>query len=169
LYSVRCLTLWDNITVITVTEWFNSPTLYVYSWGKIGQPIPKYRGRSLLLISKGTDHLLSTSQKEGLTSLFKKFLFMSTIAISKPVFQEIGGTVIAFPADNIKTLFMLSVIQLSGVHSILWLWNHLWVSYWQHVKPVVRYKQVLGWFHPHQFFFILLQSIFRFECQIFKN
>ncbi len=49
---------------------------------------------------------------------------MSTIAISKPVFQEIDGTVIlpptfikewAFPADNIKTLFILSVIQLSGV------------------------------------------------------
>ena len=43
---------------------------------------------------KGKDHVLSTSQKAGLTGLYKKFLFMSTTAISKPVFQEVDDTVI---------------------------------------------------------------------------
>jgi hypothetical protein len=43
----------------------------------------------------------STSQKAGLTSLYKKFLFLSTTAISKPVFQEVNGTVI-LPLTFIK-------------------------------------------------------------------
>jgi len=51
--------------------------------------------------SKGKDHVLSTSQKAGLTSLYKKFLFLSTKAISKPVFQEVDGTVI-LPLTFIK-------------------------------------------------------------------
>jgi len=42
----------------------------------------------------GKNHVLSTSQKAGLTRLYKKFLFMSTTAISKLVFQEVDGTVI---------------------------------------------------------------------------
>jgi hypothetical protein len=44
---------------------------------------------------------ISTSQKAGLTGLYKKFLFMSTTAISKPVFQEVDGTVI-LPLTFIK-------------------------------------------------------------------
>ncbi len=52
------------------------------------------RERSLLYKSKGKDHVPSTSQKPGLTRLYKKFLFMSTTAISKLVFQEVDGTVI---------------------------------------------------------------------------
>ena len=42
----------------------------------------------------GKYHVLSTSQKAGLTGLYKKFLLLSTTAISKPVFQEVDGTVI---------------------------------------------------------------------------
>jgi hypothetical protein len=42
----------------------------------------------------GKDHIPSTSQKAGPTGLYKKFLFMSTTAKSKPVFQEVDGTVI---------------------------------------------------------------------------
>jgi len=49
---------------------------------------------SLLYKSKGKDHILSTSQKAGPTGLYKSFLFMSTTAISKPVFQEVDSTVI---------------------------------------------------------------------------
>jgi len=49
---------------------------------------------SLLYKSKGKDHLLSTSQKVGLAGLYKKFLFLSSTAISKPVLQEVDGTVI---------------------------------------------------------------------------
>jgi len=52
------------------------------------------RERSLLYKSKGKDHVSSTSQKAGLAGLYKKFLFMSTTAISKPVFPEVDGTVI---------------------------------------------------------------------------
>jgi len=37
---------------------------------------------SLLYKSKGKDHVPSTSQKAGLTGLYKKFLFLSTTAIS---------------------------------------------------------------------------------------
>jgi len=55
------------------------------------------REHSLLYKSKGKDHILSTSQKAGLTRLYKKFLFMSTTAISKPV----NGTVI-LPLTFIK-------------------------------------------------------------------
>ncbi len=36
--------------------------------------------------SKGKDHVPFTSQKASLTGLFQKFLFLSTTAISKPVF-----------------------------------------------------------------------------------
>ncbi len=36
----------------------------------------------------------TTSQKAGLTGLYKNFLFMSTMAISKPGFQEVDITVI---------------------------------------------------------------------------
>jgi len=59
------------------------------------------RERSLLYKSKGKDHIPSTSQKTGLTGLYNKFLFMSTTAISKPVFQEVDGTVI-LPLTYIK-------------------------------------------------------------------
>jgi len=44
------------------------------------------RERSLLYKSNGKDHILATSQKAGLTVLYKKFLFMSTTAISKLFF-----------------------------------------------------------------------------------
>jgi len=50
---------------------------------------------------RGRDHVPSTSQNAGLTVLYKKFLFMSTTAISKPVFQEVDGTVI-LPLTFIK-------------------------------------------------------------------
>jgi len=59
------------------------------------------RERSLLYKSKGKDHVPTTSQKAGLTGLYKKFLFMSTTAISKLVFQEVDGTVI-LPLTFIK-------------------------------------------------------------------
>ena len=59
------------------------------------------RERSLLYICKGKYHVPSTSQKAGLTGLYKNFLLMSTTAISKPVFQEVDGTVI-LPLTNIK-------------------------------------------------------------------
>ena len=59
------------------------------------------RERSLLYKSKGKDHVPSTSQKAGLTGLYKTLLFMSTTAISKPVFQEVDGTVI-LPLTFIK-------------------------------------------------------------------
>jgi len=59
------------------------------------------RERSLLYKRKVKDHVPSTSQKAGLTGLCKKFLFMSTTAISKPVFQEVDGTVI-LPLTFIK-------------------------------------------------------------------
>jgi len=52
------------------------------------------REHSLLNKSKGKDRILSTSQRAGLTRLYKKFLLMSTTAISKPVFQEVDGKVI---------------------------------------------------------------------------
>jgi len=52
------------------------------------------REGSLPYISRGKDHVLSTSQKAGLTGLYKKFLFMSTTAISKLGFQEVDCTVI---------------------------------------------------------------------------
>jgi len=52
------------------------------------------RERLLLYKNKEKDHLLSTSQKTGLTGLYKKFLFMITTDIYKPIFQEVGGTVI---------------------------------------------------------------------------
>jgi len=51
--------------------------------------------------SKGKDHIPSTSQKDSLTGLYKKLLFMSTTAISKLVFQEVDGTVI-LPLTFIK-------------------------------------------------------------------
>ncbi len=51
---------------------------------------------SLLYKSKGKDHILSTSQKAGLTGLYKKFLFIPTTAISKPIFQEVDGTPLTF-------------------------------------------------------------------------
>jgi len=54
----------------------------------------KSRERSLLYKSKWKDHVPSTSQKAALTGLYKNFLFMSTTAISKPVFQEVDGTLI---------------------------------------------------------------------------
>ncbi len=50
---------------------------------------------------KGKDHVPSTSQKAGLFGLYKKFLFMSTTAISKLVFQEVDGTLI-LPLTFIK-------------------------------------------------------------------
>jgi len=49
----------------------------------------------------GKDHVPSTSQKAGLTGLYKKFLCMSTMAISKPFFQEVDGIVI-LPLTFIK-------------------------------------------------------------------
>ena len=62
---------------------------------------PTYRECSLIDICKGKYHVLSTSQKAGLTGLYRNLLFMSTTAISKPVFQEVDGTVI-LPLTNIK-------------------------------------------------------------------
>ncbi len=59
------------------------------------------RERSILYKSNGKDHVPSTSQKAGLTGLYKTLLFMSTTAISKPVFQEVDGTVI-LPLTFIK-------------------------------------------------------------------
>ena len=59
------------------------------------------RERSLLYNCKGKYHVPSTSQKAGLTGLYNNFLLMSTTAISKPVFQEVDGTVI-LPLTNIK-------------------------------------------------------------------
>jgi len=59
------------------------------------------RERSLLYKSKGKDHIPSTSQKACLTGLYKKFLFMSTTVITKPIFQEVDGTVI-LPLTLIK-------------------------------------------------------------------
>jgi len=56
-----------------------------------------YPNREHSLLYKGKDHVLSTSQKAGLTGLYKKFLFMSTTAISKLFFQEVDGTVILPP------------------------------------------------------------------------
>jgi len=56
---------------------------------------------SLLYKSKGKDHIPSTSQKAGLTWFYKKFLFMSTTAISKLFFQEVGSSVI-LPLTFIK-------------------------------------------------------------------
>jgi hypothetical protein len=47
------------------------------------------REHSLLFRSKRKYHLLSTSQKASFTSLYKKFLFMSTAVISKLVFHEV--------------------------------------------------------------------------------
>jgi hypothetical protein len=44
---------------------------------------------------------LSTSQKAGLTGLYKKVFVLSTTAISKLVFQEVDGTVI-LPLTFIK-------------------------------------------------------------------
>jgi len=66
-----------------------------------------------LIQSKGKDHIPSTSQKAGLTGLYKKFFFVSATAISKPVLQEVDGTVIlpltfikewAFPAYSLDHL-----------------------------------------------------------------
>jgi len=54
-------------------------------------------GNAHSFISKGKDHVPSTSQKAGLTGLYKKLLFMSTTAISKPVFQEVDSTVKGLP------------------------------------------------------------------------
>ncbi len=51
--------------------------------------------------NKGKDHVPSTSQKADLTRLYKKFLFLSTTAISKLGFQEIDCTVI-LPLTFIK-------------------------------------------------------------------
>ncbi len=59
------------------------------------------RERSLLHKIKGKYHVLSTSQKADLTEKYKKFLVMSTTAISKPVSQEVDGTVI-LPLTFIK-------------------------------------------------------------------
>jgi len=64
---------------------------------------------SNLIVNAGNAHsfikvnimLPSTSQKAGLTGLYKKFLFMSTTAISKPVLQEVEGIVI-LPLTFIK-------------------------------------------------------------------
>jgi len=42
-----------------------------------------------------------TSQKAGLTGLYKKFLFKSTTAISKTVIQEVDGAV-TLPLTFIK-------------------------------------------------------------------
>jgi len=55
------------------------------------------RERSLLYKSKVKDQAPSTSQKAGLTGLYKNFLFMSTTAKSKPVLQEVDSTVILLP------------------------------------------------------------------------
>ena len=59
------------------------------------------REHSLLHICKGKYQVPSTSQKAGLTGLYKNFLLMSTTVISKPVFQEVDGTVI-LPLTNMK-------------------------------------------------------------------
>jgi hypothetical protein len=61
----------------------------------------QFRELSLPYKSKGKDHEPSTSRKAGLTGLYKTLLFMSTTAISKPVFQEVDGTVI-LPLSFIK-------------------------------------------------------------------
>ncbi len=53
------------------------------------------------LIREGKDHVQSISQKAGLTGLHKKFLFISTTAISKTVFQEVDSKVI-LPTTFIK-------------------------------------------------------------------
>jgi len=68
------------------------------------------RERSLLYKRKGKDHVLSTSQKAGLTGLYKKFLFMSTTAISKPVLQEVDSTVI-LPLTFIKSERSLKILK----------------------------------------------------------
>jgi hypothetical protein len=70
------------------------------NWGLIITNILSWE-RSLLYKSKGKDHVPSTYQKAGLTGLYKKFLFLSKTAISKPVFQEVDGTVI-LPLTFIK-------------------------------------------------------------------
>ncbi len=57
--------------------------------------------KQIVAVFRGKDHVPSTSQKAGLTGLYNKFLFMSTIAISKLVFQGVGGTVI-LPLTFIK-------------------------------------------------------------------
>jgi hypothetical protein len=44
--------------------------------------------------SKGNYHVLTTSQKAGLIGLYKKFLLVSTMAKSQPVFLKVDGTVI---------------------------------------------------------------------------
>jgi len=68
--------IWWNYCILALTVPGNAPLLYK---------------------SKGKDHVPSTSQKAGLTGWYKKFLFLSTTTISKPVFQEVYGTVILFP------------------------------------------------------------------------
>ena len=45
--------------------------------------------RSLLYKCKWKYHVPSTSQKTGLTGLYKSSLLMSTMSIPKPVFQEV--------------------------------------------------------------------------------
>ncbi len=60
----------------------------------LAQTVSPQPGNAHSFISKGKDHVPSTSQKAGLTGLYKKLFFMSTTAISKPVFQEVDSTVI---------------------------------------------------------------------------
>jgi len=95
-------------TLIDLLQTFNTFEASSRLWAKLIQ-IPDCRERSLLYKSKGKDHIPSTSQKAGLTGLYKKFLFISTTAISKLVFQEVDSTVIipltfvqdlGFPADS---------------------------------------------------------------------
>jgi len=61
----------------------------ITSWSLDEEQVEVCRERSLLYKSKGRDHVPSTSKNTGLTGLYKKFLFMPTMAISKLVFQEV--------------------------------------------------------------------------------
>jgi len=91
-----------------------------------------HRECSLLYKSKGKDHLLSTSQKAGLAGLYKKFLFLSSTAISKPVLQEVDGTVI-LPLTFIKE-WAFPDFQLVFKPFVCLIWNDVYTS-WSGVDP----------------------------------
>jgi len=91
--------------------------------------LTKSRDCSLLYKSRWKDHVLSTSQKAGLTGLYKKLLFMSTTAISKPVFQEVDSTVIlpltfikelAFPVPSFTLIAKKTWINATAQMSVLY-------------------------------------------------
>jgi len=90
------------------------------------------RELSLLHKSKGKDHVPSTSQKAGLTRLYKKFLFMSTTAISKPVLQEVDGTVILPLTDTAKCKKGQKTLKLHVVAMKEIRLNYRNLCHWQH-------------------------------------